>query len=393
MLLAAAALPFHELTLRVGPVGLRPFETCLILALIAALPSMARCPGEWWRPSRAPSRPGAPRRLDREVLAVVLLGAISLLVARGPGESARTFRLVILEPALFYLLLTRLFGGWRDVRLVVAGLVVGGVAASLVGLAQLATGIGPIEAEGVDRIRAFYRSPNNLALFLDRVAPPAVALALAGAGLVWAAAALVLLVALALTYSVGGWLATGVGLGATIALVRGRRTVAILALAALVALGGALAARPERVLGHFDLASDSTSGVRVLLWGSALQMLRDSPLFGVGLDNFVHLYNPERGGDYMRRTGGASRTSPTRTTCCSTGGSRSASSARSCWRGCWSWPGVSGRRPGARSGRTGSGGRWWPAWPAPWSRRSSTGRSTTRSSCRTWPRCGGRATP
>jgi O-antigen ligase len=67
----------------------------------------------------------------------------------------------------------------------------------------------------------------------------------------------------------------------------------------VVALGGVLAARPERVVGHLDLAADSTSGVRVLLWRSALEMLRDHPLFGVGLDNFVHRYNPDRGGDYM----------------------------------------------------------------------------------------------
>ncbi|HEY3107492.1 MAG TPA: O-antigen ligase family protein, partial [Chloroflexota bacterium] len=199
--------------------------------------------------------------------------------------------------------LTRLLAGRRDARLVVASLVLGGVAACLVGLGQLATGIGPIEAEGVDRIRAAYRSPNNLALYLDRVVPPAVALALAGAGAIWAAAALALLIGLGLTYSVGGWLATGAGVGAAVVLARGRRALALLALVALVALAGALAARPERVVGHLDLAADSTSGVRVLLWRSALEMLRDQPLFGVGLDNFVYRYNPARGGDYMSPAG------------------------------------------------------------------------------------------
>jgi len=306
VLLATGLLPFHELTLKVGPVGLRPFESCLGLALVVALPSVLRCPSGWWRPSQALTRLGALRRLDREVLAVVLLGALSLLVARGPGESLRTFRLVILEPALFYLLLTRLLAGRRDARLVVAGLIIGGVAACLVGLGQLATGIGPIEAEGVDRIRAAYRSPNNLALYLDRVVQPAVALALAGAGpmrSLSAAAALVLLIGLGLTYSVGGWLAAGVGIGAAVVLARGRRALALLAVVALVALAGVLAARPERVVGHLDLAADSTSGVRVLLWRSALEMLRDQPLFGVGLDNFVYRYNPERGGDYMSPAG------------------------------------------------------------------------------------------
>ena len=112
-----------------------------------------------------------------------------------------------------------------------------------------------------------------------------------------------LLAGLGLTYSVGGWLATGAGVGAAIVLARGRRALALLALVGLVALAGMLAARPERVVGHLDLASDSTSGVRVLLWRSALEMLRDHPLFGIGLDNFVHRYNPERGGDYISPEG------------------------------------------------------------------------------------------
>jgi putative inorganic carbon (HCO3(-)) transporter len=293
LLAAAALLPFHELTLRVGPVGLRPFESCLLLALAAALPAIVVGWREWSR----------PRPVDRAVAAVVLLGALSLLVARGPGESLRMFRLVILEPALCYLLLTRLLADRRGVRQLVGALVLGGVAASLVGFGQLATGVGPIEAEGVDRIRATYRSPNNLALLLDRVAPLAVALTLAGAGWVWAAAAAALLLALALTYSVGGWLATATGLAVVLVLARGRRALVPLALIGALAVAGTLVARPEYLVGQLDLGPDSTSGVRVLLWRAAVEMLRDHPLFGIGLDNFVYRYNPERGGDYLSPEG------------------------------------------------------------------------------------------
>ena len=34
-------------------------------------------------------------------------------------------------------------------------------------------------------------------------------------------------------------------------------------------------------------------------WRSALAMLRDHPLTGIGLDGFVYLYSPARGGTYM----------------------------------------------------------------------------------------------
>src|SRR5262249_15806440 len=138
---AAAVLPFHELTARVGPVGLRPFETLLAVALLLALPSVPT-----WR---------TPGPIDREVAAAVLLGGLMLILFRGPGASVGELRLVILEPAFFYLLLTRLR---VDGRHLAAALVLGAVAASLVGFGQVATGSG-IEAEGVERIRGAYRSP------------------------------------------------------------------------------------------------------------------------------------------------------------------------------------------------------------------------------------------
>ena len=281
MLLAAGTLPFHLLALRVGPVGLRPFETSLLVALLAALPALARCWRDWLR----------PRPVDRAVGLVVALGALALWLHPGPGESLRTFRLVIVEPGLFYVLASRLLPGRAGALRLAAALIVGGVAAGLLGFGQLLTGVGPIEAEGVDRIRGPYPSPNNLGLYLDRIVPLAVALALGAEDRRWrrlvAVASVVLLLALALTYSIGSWLATGLALAAVLWLSGRRRLLAGLAgLAAAGALAVALL-RPERVF------SASTSSVRVLLWASALRMLADHPLFGVGLDNFLYLYSPE----------------------------------------------------------------------------------------------------
>jgi O-antigen ligase len=306
---AAVVLPFHLLTLRIGPIGLRPFESALLVASLLALPSLVRCWRGWLR----------PRPVDGAVGLVVALGLLALWLHPGPGESLRTFRLVIVEPALFYVLASRLLPG-RDgaLRLAVA-LIAGGVAASLHGFGQLATGVGTIEAEGVDRIRGPYGSPNNLGLYLDRVLPLALALGLAfppvGRARAPAApgqaggraplgqgdeaavsprqrtalglAVLVLAAGLALTYSVGAWLATGLTLAGVLWVSNRRRLLIGLAGLALAAGLVVVLLRPERVF------SPSTSSLRVLLWGSALRMLGDHLLLGVGLDNFLYLYSPD----------------------------------------------------------------------------------------------------
>ncbi len=70
-----------------------------------------------------------------------------------------------------------------------------------------------------------------------------------------------------------------------------RRTALALAGAALAL---ALLAMPllgtERVASHFNLQSATTSAVRVSVWQSALEMISDHPLHGVGLDGFLELY-------------------------------------------------------------------------------------------------------
>ncbi|HVE67498.1 MAG TPA: hypothetical protein VNB64_02840, partial [Solirubrobacteraceae bacterium] len=158
LLTAIAVLPFHHWCPRL-------VEGALLLAALAAVPSAARDWRCWLR----------PRGFDGPVLATVLAGVVALAVHPALGDGARTFRLVILGPALLYVLVTRLKPGGERVAYAVIG---GAVAASLVGFVQLATGIGPIEAEGVDRIRGPYPSPNNLGLLLDRAVPLAVALLL-----------------------------------------------------------------------------------------------------------------------------------------------------------------------------------------------------------------------
>jgi hypothetical protein len=126
------------------------------------------------------------RGLDWPVLAVLGLGLVSALFAQRGDVALREYRTVFLEAVLFYWLVTRVpaplrqgkgsFSPWP----VMNGLIAGAVIVSFVAIWQLATGQGRVDVEGVWRVRAFYGSPNNLALLLDRVIPLALAIAAFG---------------------------------------------------------------------------------------------------------------------------------------------------------------------------------------------------------------------
>lgn len=158
-----------------------------------------------------------------------------------------------------------------------------------------------IVGEGVRRVRSVWGSPNNAALFLGRLLPLALALALFLPNLrrrrIYAALAALLALTLFLTFSLGA-LALGIPASAAlIALVwlwpaRRRLHAAHLALIGVLLAGAiflvAFAAGP-RLSTLFETGT-GTGFFRVAVWTSALHMIGDHPLFGVGLDNFLYEY-------------------------------------------------------------------------------------------------------
>jgi O-antigen ligase len=306
--LIAVALPFYQPG---RPVLGKVFSMVEILTLLTALGWLGHLAVRFQCRARGADHPSLLSRLrtwtrrlnllDWGVVALVVVALLSLLWAEHRRVALREFRTVILEAAVYYTLLRAMLpAGQRTMQderrlwQVVDAWVLGGVLISLVGVVQAVSGHNLITADGLSRVRGFYGSPNNLALYLGRVFPLTLAV-LAWRQKGWrrwayGVGAALMACVLFLTYSRGAWV-IGVPLSLLfLAALRGRRalaaTVLIMAVAALVIV---------LVVGQGRLASllDTTEGTtyfRLQLWQSSWAMVKDHPILGVGLDNFLYYY-------------------------------------------------------------------------------------------------------
>lgn len=283
LLAAVATIPLFYASKPLGSLRLPPSELLLYLTAAGAVTRLAR------------RRIGSPSGPDVAWLAWVVWAGVTLAAAPNRADAWHEWRLAVLDPTLLYFLLS-IQGAEEQVdrvnpSSVALTWILSGAAVALVGIAQWWVG-APVPAGSVGRVTGVYYSPNHLALFLERVWPTALVLALyhgAGPGWgrwAWVAAGLIG-TGLYLTYSRGAWLlAVPVSLG-----VLGwyhRRClrwwmvagtlVAVLLVASNVLLGRATA--PAGLLDE----------IRIPVWQSAIQMIADHPWLGVGLDGFRPLY-------------------------------------------------------------------------------------------------------
>jgi len=267
-----------------------------------------------------------PNALDWGVIFFVAVAIASLLVAEDLDTARWELRILIIEPALLYLMVRSGDRGMAvgqdrpeislrattrlplkeagppqaaqteadPVLCLADALIAGAVVVSAVGLYQYIFTDYVEAVEGVRRILSLYDSPNHLSLYLGRVIPISVCLAAFGVTrwrrIVHGLALIPLVLCLYLTYSRGAWL---LGLPAVlifIGLMRGRwgKILALGGLAAaLLALVPVL--RTPRIATLLTLQS-GTNFLRLVLWEGTARMIAANPIFGVGLGNFMRHY-------------------------------------------------------------------------------------------------------
>ncbi len=239
------------------------------------------------------------RRVDYAVLALVAVAALSLLSTRYLDVARNEYWWVIVEPALCYVLVRLTLKSRAETWLLLDAFVLSGAAVALYGMAQLLFGIeAMITAEGgMMRVQSFYGSPNNVALYLGRVLPILLTVTLFGTGKRRIAYAL--LAALCggiflLTLSKGGIL---VGLPALLLVLLyfwvqrlGRNPMPFIVGSIVLGLVGLFVALQIPQLSARLSLTGETSFARTYLWRSSLEIIREHPFFGIGLDNFLYEY-------------------------------------------------------------------------------------------------------
>ncbi|WP_420628220.1 O-antigen ligase family protein [Candidatus Leptofilum sp.] len=240
---------------------------------------------------------------DYGVIALTTIATATLFFTNRLDVASNEWRVVILEPALFYWVLRGTRPKASEMWRILDGFVLGGLVVAAYGLWQIGFARDQlITAEGgLLRLKSIYGSPNNVALYLGRLVPLLGAMTLLGSKQVhgkrwWLYTAVLIptLLAFLLTFSKGGLF---LGLPAAFVVifwqwqrVNGRKTWPWLLAFGATGVAGLLAIEQIPALaGRLSLTGE-TGVFRLSLWQASLNIIADHPWFGVGLDNFLYEY-------------------------------------------------------------------------------------------------------
>ena len=284
--IALALMPAYVIRPRVGPLPTTVLEIALLATIAAFLVESAL--------ARSFS---VPRTGFEPAMGLFLLaGVFAIFASPDRYHAAGLFRAYLLEPVLFFLLLTSVISSRRRVVAILGGLAAGGLVVAVLNLAAFSHAALSHQSDlAVYPPVAIYTSANDTALFLVPLLAVGAAVALFadarrlqfGAALFSAAA----LLAILLSFSRGGYLALiALLIGLTVA---HRRRLRLL-LGGAIAIAIALLVPPvrTRIAHELTLGPHNSIPGRLGLWEATLRMLHDHPIFGAGLSGFAQVMAP-----------------------------------------------------------------------------------------------------
>ncbi len=316
VVLVPLAVPLHMLpkTLHVGhspsfSLGETVIVLLAVIVAIQQLMSFARDPRDMSLVHRLlPSTP-----FLWPALAFLLAATIATAHAQFHTVALRGYRWWVVEPMLYYWLVLQRLRSQQGAALLALALAAAGTVIAALGAWQILFrphDLVNASTIGQHFVAAVYQNENNLALLIDRALPMAFALAIepgwmtlfssapqpgesrrterwVQGGLAFACALMAYI--LYRTGSRGGELATLI-CAAALMIAWQRRNRIALAVAAGVAVLALILVR-HRIADFLNGSHGLSNGAHESVWRSAVRMLRDHPIFGVGPDNFLYYYS------------------------------------------------------------------------------------------------------
>ena len=267
------------------PTTLLEIAILLTVAAFAVETARQRSPVVWRGPFTFPA------------LAFLLAGAISVLVAPDRRAALGLYRAYFIEPIAFGVIVATIVDSNRRALMLLGGLAAGGLVA---GAANSIVVLAALRAHALDVTLTppvvIYNTSNAVALYLVPLVAVSAGIVFYGVNpklrLVSGAFTALALIAVVLSFSRGGYLASGaVALGLAVMHRRRWWWLAAGLVAALIALR--IPQISARVYTEIDLTNGRNTLVgRFHLWDAALQMLSHHPLFGAGLSGFAAALAP-----------------------------------------------------------------------------------------------------
>ena len=244
--------------------------------------------------------------LDKPIVILIILSIVAIIFSLHKQTSIRSFTLFLTYLVIFYLVINtvRTRSQFRQLIYVILSVA---VFLALFGLFKN-FGANPfpwwdyVELNYGDRLMSTFGCPNHLAGYMEMSLPLLLSLFLLGfrpgIAFILGYLSLLLLVALMLSLSRGGWISTLMSLAfMAIALLSSRhffrkKLLIILMAGSLLLSLIALVSTPvvERVKTAMQKEEEASFYSRVIAWGGVMEMISDYPLVGIGPGTFKTVF-------------------------------------------------------------------------------------------------------